>query len=119
MSLTLHLINKIFLNQSLNLYINVEVFLYLKKYYRYVEIIRKNYPLEIEYADLEKIEYFYFNEKHIFDEDLVKELLREKQLSPVETYYLSRYYGNLGEKEKALELEYALKGNYNLKFIED
>ena len=42
MSLTLHLINKIFLNQSLNLYINVEVFLYLKKYYRYVEIIRKN-----------------------------------------------------------------------------
>ena len=84
-----------------------------------VEIIRKNYPLEIEYADLEKIEYFYFNEKHIFDEDLVKELLREKQLSPVETYYLSRYYGNLGEKEKALELEYALKGNYNLKFIED
>ena len=25
------------------------------------EVIRKKYPLEIEYADLEKIEYFYFN----------------------------------------------------------
>ena len=83
------------------------------------EIIRKKYPLEIEYADLGKIEYFYFNDKHIFDEDLIKELLRAKQLTPVETYYLSRYYGSLGEKEKALELEYALKGNYNLKFIEE
>lgn len=86
-------------------------------YNEVIPIIVEKYPLEIEYADLSKIEYFYFNKNFEYDEDLVKELSKKNQLLPAETCYLSRYYEKIGEKEKALDLEYVLKREYNLKLM--
>lgn len=79
------------------------------------EIIKKKYSLELEFADLNNLKFFYFNTNLVFDEVLVKDLERQKQLNSVETYYLSRYYKSKGEHEKALELQYGLKNNYNFK----
>lgn len=79
-----------------------------------LEKIRAKYPLEIEFADLNDIKYFYFNKNLNFDLVLVKDLERQKQLNPVETYYLSLYYNSIGDKEKAEELLYGLKDDYNL-----
>lgn len=82
--------------------------------YKDVElIIRRKYPLELEFADLKNLKYFYFNENFVFDEVLIKELERLKQLNSVETYYLSRYYKKIGQSEKAKELLYGLRENYN------
>jgi len=89
--------------------------LYENEYKDVVEIIRKKYPLEIQYEDLTNLKYFYFNPNVTFDLDLVKELERQKQLNPVETYYLSIYYKSIGENEKSDELQYGLKQDYNLK----
>ena len=85
------------------------------KYEGIVEIIRNKYPLELEFEDLNDLKYFYFNPTLVFDADLVKDLERQKQLNPVETYYLSIYYGSIGNKEKADELQYGLRQEYNLK----
>lgn len=88
--------------------------LYLNGFKEVDSIIKKKYPLELKFADLNSLRYFYFNENFVFNEILVKELERQKQLNPAETYYLSRYYKKLGQEEKAKELLYGLRENYNL-----
>lgn len=77
-------------------------------------LIKQKYPLELEFADLNTLKYFYFNKSPLFDEVLIKDLERQKQLNPVEIYYLSRYYKKMGNNEKFLELQYGLKDNYML-----
>lgn len=87
--------------------------LYLNGYKEVESVIKKKFPLELKFADLNSLKYFYFNKNFNFDEVLVKELERQKQLNPAETYYLSRYYKKLGQEEKAKELLYGLRENYN------